>query len=366
MAREPSTTRAPSRSLDTPIGLSGLPGATSLRRHGRRLGIDTVRDLLTTFPRRYDDLREIVPIGRLVDHDPGAVVTVRAMVRTLHRQQTRRRRLQITTAVLEDDSGEVEAVWFGRRFIENQLRPGDRVVASGRLKARGWRVQLDDPVFQRDDGGPMLHAGRIVPVYRLTRGVASRTLRAAIRAALDRYGPYEEYLPPGVVGERPTIGAAIEAAHFPDDPAACEAAVSRLAHDELLALQIGMVARRRQRRGQARARSIAVDDAEDDRVQQAIAAGLARRVGGPVELTVDQRGAMAAVRDDLAATLPMLRLIQGDVGSGKTAVAAYALALARHRRAGRARSWRRPTCWLDSSTRPSATSSTGWVPLSPC
>jgi ATP-dependent DNA helicase RecG len=328
VAREPSTTAAPPRSLDTPVGLSGLPGATSLRRYGRRLGIHTVRDLLTTFPRRYEDLREVAPIGRLGDHDPGARVTVRAAVRSLHRQQTRRRRLHITTAVLEDDSGEIEAVWFGRRFIENQLRPGDRVVASGRLKARGWRLQLDDPVFQRDDGGPMLHAGRIVPVYRLTRGVAARTLRAAIRAGLDGYGPYVEYLPAEVVGERPAIGAAIEAAHFPDDPAACDAAVGRLAHDELLALQIGMVARRRQRGGPALARSIAVSDAEDARLRQAIVAGLSRRVGGQVDLTADQRGAMAAVRGDLAATLPMLRLIQGDVGSGKTAVAAHALALA--------------------------------------
>jgi ATP-dependent DNA helicase RecG len=322
-----TATRAPSRGLDTPVGESGLPGATSLRRHGRRLGIETVRDLLTTFPRRYDDLREVVPIGRLGATAAGTPVTVRGAVRTIRSQRTQRRRLHITTAVLEDETGEVEAVWFGRRFIEQQLRPGQRIVASGKVKRRGWQVQLDDPAFQLDDGGPMLHAGRIVPVYGLTHGLSVKSLRAAIRGALDTFPPYREYLPDDIRGERPDIAAAIEAAHYPVDFPARDAALARLAHDELLALQVGMVARRRQRRGQARSRIVAVDDRHDAELRTAVAGGLVRRVGREIELTDDQIAAMSAVRADLAGHQPMLRLIQGDVGSGKTAVAAYALAL---------------------------------------
>jgi len=323
-----SATQVASRSLATPIGGSGLPGASTLRRHGRRLGIEDVRDLLTTFPRRYDDLREIVPIGRLADVEARRPVTVRATVRSLRTQQTHRRRLQVTTAVLEDESGEVEAVWFGRRFIESQLRPGQRIVASGKVRLRDWRVQLDDPVFQRDDGGPMLHAGRIVPVYALTHGLSVKTLRAAVRAALDRFPRYEEYLPERIAEGRPGIDTAIEAAHFPGDFAELDAALRRLAHDELLALQLGMVARRRQRRGQARARVISAPDHADASLRAAIAEGLTRRVGRRVDLTADQVASMDAIRADVAASQPMLRLIQGDVGSGKTAVAAYALALA--------------------------------------
>ena len=320
---------APVAGLDTPIGLSGLPGATTLRRHGRRLGIHTVRDLLATFPHHYLDRRDVMPIGRLDGVAPGTMVTVRATVRSIRVERTHRRRLWLTTAVLEDNSGQVEAIWFGRRFIERQLKAGDALVASGKVKLQGWRAQLDNPDFQRDDGGPLLHVGRIVPVYRLTRGIPARTLRQAIRSGLDRFGPYPEYLSPEVVGGQSSIGAAMAAAHYPDDFAQRDAAVRRLAHDELLALQVGMVARRRQRRDQRRP-VMEVSPAADADLRRAIAAGLSRRVGAPVELTPDQQHAMDAIRTDVAASVPMLRLIQGDVGSGKTAVAAYALALAAH------------------------------------
>jgi ATP-dependent DNA helicase RecG len=313
--------------LDTPIERSGLPGATTLRRHGRRLGVASVRDLLTTFPHHYLDRRDLLPIGRLDAQPAGSIVTVRATVRSLRVERTHRRRLWLTTATLEDASGQVEAIWFGRRFIERQLKPGDAVVASGKVRLQGWRAQLDNPDFQRDDGGPMLHVGRIVPVYRLTRGLTARTLRQAIRAGLDRFGPYPEYLDPAIVAGQPSIGQAVEAAHYPDDFGQRDAAVHRLAHDELLALQVGMVSRRRQRRGQARP-GLLVSDAVDRELREAITAGLSQRVGSAVALTEDQQRALDAVREDVAGGVPMLRLIQGDVGSGKTAVAAYALALA--------------------------------------
>ena len=192
MTRASSTAAPAASGLDTLVGQSGLQGASTLRRNGRRMGISSVRDLLTTFPRRYEDLREIVAIGRLPELEPGTPVTVRASVASLRVEKTVRRRVQRTIAVLQDGSGEVEVVWFGRRFIERQLKVGDRVVASGKVKLRGWRAQLDNPEFQRDDGGDMLHVGRIVPIYRLTRGVTARTLRAAIRSddrQIGRPGP---------------------------------------------------------------------------------------------------------------------------------------------------------------------------------
>jgi ATP-dependent DNA helicase RecG len=313
--------------LDTLIGRSGLPGGPTLRRRGARLGIATVRDLLTHFPRRYEDLREVTPIGRLEELPPGTPVTVRASVASIRVEQTWRRRIQRTVAIVRDESGEVETVWWGRRFIERQLKPGDLIVASGKVRARGWRPQLDSPDFQRDDGSAMLHVGRIVPVYRLTQGLTARTLRTAMRAGLDRYGPYPEYLPASVVAEQPSIGDAIEAAHYPTDFEQRDTALLRLAHDELLALQLGMVARRRQR-GDEQRPAIDVADAEEAALRHVISTGLGRRLGRPVRLTPDQAAAMTAIRTDLGRPTPMLRLLQGDVGSGKTAVAAYALALA--------------------------------------
>jgi ATP-dependent DNA helicase RecG len=318
------------KSLKTPIGSSGLPGASVLRRFGKRMGIDVVRDLLTTFPRQYRDLREFTPLRRLPDATPGEPVTVRATVVSIHAERTFRRRVQRTIAVLEQDGHEVEAVWFGRRNIERQVQQGDLLVLSGKVKLRGWRPQIDNPDWQRDDGGDLLHAGRIVPIYRLTRGVIAKTLRSAIRGGLDEYGHLLEpdYLPAKLRGSNLSLRDAITAAHYPDDFEQRDAAVARLAHDELLALQVGMVQRRRQRGAETSRDSLEVSDAESDRLHQGITAGLVRRLSRDVALTTDQVASMDAVRVDVGQARPMLRLIQGDVGSGKTAVAAYALALA--------------------------------------
>ena len=331
MARATAPSPAPAGTLEprTPIGRSGLPAAGLLARLGPRLGIRTVGDLLFHLPRRYDDLRELRTAGQLAALAEGETASARLQVRGLRVEQAWRRRVQRTTAYLGDETGEVEATWFGRRFIERRLRDGDWVVVSGRVRRRGFLVTLDNPEFQRDDGTALLHAGRIVPVYRLTAGLTAPALRRAIRGALDRLGDYPEYLPSGLVrAERlPSIGRAIEAAHYPETFAARDEALRRLAFDELLALQLGMVARRRARSGERPPR-IRVAPAREATLREAIRAGLARRSGVPVELTPDQAAAMDAVRDDLAGSRPMLRLLQGDVGSGKTAVAAHALGLA--------------------------------------
>jgi len=318
--------------LATPLARSGLPGATQLRRAGIRLGMYDVRDLLFHLPRRYDDLREMQQLGDLVWAEEGSVVSARVRVAEIRVEPTFRRRVQRTIAHLEDGTGSIDATWFGRRFIERRLRPGSQVVVSGRLKRFGRRLTLDNPEFQAvaDEGTEVLHAGRIVPVYRLTAGLTAARLRVAIRAALDRAGVgYPEYLPEPIRGEEGLVGIvrALEEAHYPASFDGRDDALRRLAFDELLALQVGMVSRRRQR-ARAEAPGIAVDDASDRAIQGALTEALAARVGRPVELTVDQAAALEDLRTDLARPTPMLRLLQGDVGSGKTAVAAYALAAA--------------------------------------
>lgn len=329
---------APGRpGLDTPIGLSGLVGASVLKRHGSRIGIRTVRDLLTYLPRRYEDLRQVCSVAQVRDIDDGTTVTLRVTVSEVRVERTIRRRVQRTVALLHDATGEIEATWYGRRFIERRLRKGAVIVASGRVRRRGWRVQLDDPEFQPDDGSPLLHAGRIVPIYPLTAGLTTRILRGAIRGALDGFGPYPEYLPSDLLrmpsgdghewAELLSIGRAVEMAHYPDGFALRDAALLRLAHDELLALQLGMVGRRRQRQV-SEGRRVVVEDAASGELRADLTGGLERRLGRRVELTPDQLAAMDDIRADLAGDRPMLRLIQGDVGSGKTVIAAYAMALA--------------------------------------
>jgi ATP-dependent DNA helicase RecG len=321
----------PATLLGTPIGASGLSAAAILRRLGRRLGIETVRDLLFHLPRRYDDLREMRKLGELISVEDGSVVSARVKVTDVRVEPTYRRRVQRTIARLEDETGGIEATWVGRRYIERRLHAGDHVIVSGKLRHFGRKLTLDNPEFQHDrDNTDLLHVGRIVPVYRLTAGLTAARLRTAVREALDRAGTaYPEYLPTAVAdaAEVVSIGRALEEAHYPSSFENRDAALHRLAFDELLALQLGMVGRRRQR-GLAATGPIAPEASAGERIRTSIRASLGRKLGRAVELTDDQSAAIDAIRVDLARDTPMLRLLQGDVGSGKTAVAAYALAAA--------------------------------------
>ncbi len=315
--------------LSTPIAQSGLTAGSQLRRAGIRLDFYTVRDLLFHLPRRYDDLREMRKLGELFMEQDGTVVSVQARVGDVRVEPGFRGRIQRTIARLEDDTGSIDATWFGRRFIERRLPVGGEVVVSGKVKHFGRQLTLDNPEFQVLTGETkVLHAGRIVPVYPLTSGLTAARLRSAIREALDKAGhAYPEYLPASIVAEEGLmpIAQAIEEAHYPDSFEARDAALDRLAFDELLALQIGMVQRRRQRIRDA-APVVTLEEASDAAVRRALVEALSGWVGRPVQLTTDQVAAMTAIRDDLARPTPMLRLLQGDVGSGKTAVASYALA----------------------------------------
>ena len=318
--------------LSTPLARSGLPAGALLRRAGMRLGIYDIRDLLFHLPRRYDDLREMHRLGDLVWVEQGTVVSARVRVVDVRVEPGFRRRIQRTIAHLEDDTGSIDATWFGRRFIERRLKLGGAIVVSGRVKRFGRSLTLDNPEFQavEGDGDEVLHAGRIVPVYRLTGGLTAARLRSAIREALDRAGSgYPEYLPGSIRTEESLIGivGALEEAHYPATFEGRDAALRRLAFDELLALQVGMVSRRRQR-ARAAAPVVELGDDADAATRTTLAEALSRRVGRTVALTDDQDAAVAAIRADLARPTPMLRLLQGDVGSGKTAVAAYALAAA--------------------------------------
>jgi ATP-dependent DNA helicase RecG len=334
VAKATSPAKAPTdpvELLSTPLAQSGLAAGTLLRRAGIRLDFYTVRDLLFHLPRRYDDLREMRKLGDLRYVEDGTVVSAQATVGDIRVEPGFRGRTQRTIARLEDETGGIDATWFGRRFIERRLHVGGEIVVSGKVKHFGRRLTLDNPEFQVvADDTELLHAGRIVPVYRLTAGLTAVRLRSAIREALDRSGhAYPEYLPSEIIAEEELvpIARAIEEAHYPDSFEGRDAALRRLAFDELLALQLGMVQRRRQRVRDAAPR-VPIDQATDLEVRTALAEAIGARIGQPIDLTVDQFAAIRAIRDDLARPTPMLRLLQGDVGSGKTAVAAYALAAA--------------------------------------
>ncbi|MFM7504736.1 MAG: ATP-dependent DNA helicase RecG [Candidatus Limnocylindrus sp.] len=310
-----------------PLKGLGLPGGASLLRGLARLGVHSVGDLLLYLPRRYEDRRAITPVAELVGGSPA---TVRVRVVDVRVEKTWRRGVQRTIATLADESGVVEAIWYGRRFIERRLHPGAEIVASGRVKAIGWRAQLEAPEFSTLEGGESVNAGRIVPNYRLTKGVTALSLRAAVRQVIDQFGPeLPDPLPPGVLSRHGLmpLASALTEAHWPSEFEQRDAALRRLAFDELLAVQLSLV-RRRRRRAKGAAQSVKISQRKRAEIEEAIRHGL-RREGdnSPApSWTPDQSAAIDAILKDLATGEPMLRLLQGDVGTGKTAVALVAAA----------------------------------------
>jgi ATP-dependent DNA helicase RecG len=350
---------------DTPIEESGLFGAGVLGRVGPRLGISTVRDLLFHLPRRYDDFSELSTIRDLMLLPDGSLASARLQVRGVEvlvpwPQRVGGGAVSVGLAIiipaakshrtnvqLADETGTIRVTWFGRRFVERQLSKDDWIVISGKVRHRRFGTTFDNPHFQVDDGSPLVHVGRIVPTYRLTAGLTAATLRRAIRQALDSVGGrYPEYMTEtvlsasleagdsGAAGHREApvpIAAALESAHFPETFEAKEAALLRLGFDELLALQVGMVARDRRRRlavGNPIHVSLTRIDEAVASVEATLTDQVRSRVGDaePAHLTLDQTAAVQTIVADLAMQRPMMRLLQGDVGSGKTAVAALVLA----------------------------------------
>jgi ATP-dependent DNA helicase RecG len=296
--------------LDRPLRIA-LPelgrGAATLGK----LGIETPRQALFHLPSRYDDFSELRPLG---DLRPDEKQSARVRVTDVKVEAGFGRRPQRVIAQLADDTGSAEAIWFGRRFVETRLRKGMEIVVSGKVALRGWRPQFTSPEFT-PAGRESMHTARVVPVYPLVGGVTQKRVRELLARVLERALPgIEDPLLPGERDGMLPLREALAAAHFPGEAADVPAALDRLAFDELLALQLTLAQARVAREGM-RAAGVIVPSDELERLLAAL----------PFTLTDDQRAAVDEVVADLARERPMRRLLQGDVGSGKTAVAAVAL-----------------------------------------
>jgi ATP-dependent DNA helicase RecG len=277
-----------------------------------RLGVATPRQALFYLPFRYDDYSGLRGLGDLLRDEKQSA---RARVVDVKVEPGFGRRPQRVTAQLADESGSAEAIWFGRRFVERRLHPGDDIIVSGRVAFRGWRPQFTSPDFS-PAGERSIHTGRVVPVYRLTSGVTQRRARELLARVLARgLGLVEDPLRAEERAGLPRLSDALRTAHFPGELADVTPALDRLAHDELLALQL-VLAQARLARNALRAPRVDVSSSELEHLLGAL----------PFSLTSDQRVAVDEVIGDLGSERPMRRLLQGDVGSGKTAVAAVALA----------------------------------------
>ncbi len=304
-------------SPQAPVGsLSGV-GPKAVVALGR-LGIHSIKDLLYHFPRRHLDRRSVTAIADLA---PGVEATVCGTVWQVQTKRSPVQGLTVTDAVIQDESGALHAVWFNQPYLARTLsRPG-RVVLSGKVEiAADGAVQLASPELEFDSND-LLHTGRLVPFYGKTEGLSDKQIRTWVRLALGATsGQLREPLPADVLQDSglPGLAEALSQAHFPDDDAALAGARRRLAFDEFLLIQLGVLRRRREWRES----EPGVAMPAGPRVLQEYFDLL------PFELTAAQRRVIDEILVDMAQALPMSRLLQGDVGSGKTVVAAAACLVA--------------------------------------
>ncbi len=313
--KRPSDTRA-SQALCTNVQYVRGVGPQYARLIAR-LGIETVHDLLYHKPRGWQDRTQIMPISSAAQGESAMF----AGTVTDARLKKMRRRGSLLDALIDDSTGQMALTWFNQPYIAEKIRVGDRVLAWGRVTSYQGLPQIVSPEFETIDdegdeaGGP--HQG-IVPVYPLTEGVTNRRMRFIISNCLEKYSSsLEDFLDAAIIEKRRLVplSQAIRHLHFPPSEKARLRALRRLKFDELFLFEAAMALRRENITRAGGAPEIKITERIDARIRRLF----------DFTLTPDQDAVIRDLAADLASTAPMNRLLQGDVGSGKTAIAIYAM-----------------------------------------
>jgi ATP-dependent DNA helicase RecG len=293
-----------------------------------RVGLVTVEDLLYRFPIRYEDRSHLHPIASL---RPGQVASIAGRISSCGLRTTRRPGFKIFEALITDSSGSIRATWLNQPFLRDVFTTGQHVVLFGpaEMRAHGG-LQLTNPQYEilDDEDGETIHTGRIVPVYERAGSVTAKMQRRLVHDALHQLPddlPDQLPEPVRLRLDLPSRRAALIGAHFPPDDVPVEAlnrfetpAQRRLIFEEAFLFQIGILARRRGAMEEAKPAVIRVNDGIRESARRIL----------PFRLTAGQRRALKEIVEDLQRPQPMNRLLQGDVGAGKTIVALLAALVA--------------------------------------
>ena len=284
-----------------------------------RLGLQTLNDLLYNFPRRYDDYTQLKPIGRL---NYGEEVTVIGTIASVSTRSVRGGRYKLTEVILTDGTGSLRITWFNQPWIGRRLLKGAQIVLSGKVDQYLGRLIMNNPeceTLEKEN----LHTNRIVPVYPLTAKITQRWLRRLMYNVVSYWSPkVADPLPEAIrqSAQLMDLPTALLQAHFPSSSEQLREARYRLAFEEILLLQLGVMSQKRNWQN----RTARIYETPDDWLETQVT-----RL--PFQLTSAQQHALSDVKVDLSSGHPMNRLLQGDVGSGKTVIAALGIAmLARH------------------------------------
>ncbi len=301
--------------LDSSLGqLKAAPPSVLSRLE--KMGVTTVRDLLYFFPRRHLDYSQLNTVSQLeIGRDQTVIVLVwEARLTVLGGRRG-------TEAVLGDETGNVRAVWFNQPYLAKKLSTNSRLMLSGMVSLFKGQKVFESPAWEPYEEAETIHTGRLVPVYPLTEGLYPKAVRQLTKAAVDSWaGLLGEFLPPGLLHACGLAGLAQAArqAHFPDDQETRGRAVRRLAFDELFLLQMAVFSRKRQWQQAQPGRALSPRPEVVERFLASL----------DFDLTLAQQRALDEVLKDIARPQAMARLVQGEVGSGKTVVAVAALVAA--------------------------------------
>lgn len=280
-----------------------------------KLGVKTVRDLLFYFPRRWDDFSKITPIR---DIKVGEPVSIRGTVWDIGSKKSRRG-TTVTEAIITDDTGTTKAVWFNQPFMERNLKKGEEIFIAGTLEFNYGQVAFASPAYEKvhDNTGlsDLRHVGRIVPIYNETEGISSKWIRGKVAGLAKLVYGVKDHLPPDVKSKHDLLelSAAVRTMHFPENFEELKKAKHRLLFDDLFCLFCSVLSNRKESQ-KDRAIAVPFDEEIGKRFVESL----------PYSLTDDQRKAAWQILKDLSKNVPMNRLLEGDVGSGKTVVAAMA------------------------------------------
>jgi ATP-dependent DNA helicase RecG len=314
---------------ETPL-FEALGAKAPYVRRLENLGLHTVGDLLAHFPTRYEDFSKIYTVAEL---EPGQQATIQAAVEDVRTRRTRRG-LTIVEATLLDESGSIRAVWFNQPFVATALRPGRIANFAGKISISDEsELYLNHPAYEiiksstmtgagANDESTTRHTARIIPIYPETRGLTSRGIRFVMQNVLRRVQSMKEWLPAETLSslDLPELNSAYHTIHFPPTIEHASIARRRFDFENIFLLHLFNY-EQKMKMAQEHAAPIATDI---DRVKALLAAL-------PFELTVSQKRSLWEIIQDMEKPRPMNRLLQGDVGSGKTVVAAIAAVMAAER-----------------------------------
>jgi ATP-dependent DNA helicase RecG len=280
-----------------------------------KLGLTTLGDMLYYFPRRYDDYSQLKPIKDLFYSEQ---VTVIGTIQSVHSRPIRGGRASIIEVIISDGTGGLRLSYFNQPWLANRFKQGDAISVSGKIDQYLGRLVMNSPDWEPIEVDS-LHTNRIVPVYSLTERITQKWLRNLMNQVITYWAPaVVDALPESVraSAHMMPLGDALLQIHFPETQEKLEAARARLAFDEIFYLQMGVLQQKRDWKSVDAQRFPIPDDWLDSRL-----------TGLPFTLTSAQQNAVNDIRADLDSGKPMNRLLQGDVGSGKTVVAALAAAM---------------------------------------